>query len=97
MHESTAEAITALKAWYGEDAKTEPEDIFGILHNFVITFEKAHKYNHAEAEKKKKKEKMDAAKAARGAGKGSGQRKNLVDGVADGKGMPGAARRAAGQ
>ena len=38
---------------------------------------------------------MAAAKAARGAGKGAAQRKNLVDGIADGKGMPGAARRAA--
>ena len=36
---------------------------------------------------------MAAAKAARGAGKGAAQRKNLVDGIADGKGMPGNARR----
>ena len=86
-------AIVKLKGWFGEDAKTEPEDIFGMLHNFVITFEKAHKYNHAEAEKAKKKAQMEAAKAARGGGKGAAQRKNLVDGVADGKGMPSAARR----
>ena len=93
VHEETNEAIVKLKGWFGEDAKTEPEDIFGMLHNFVITLEKAHKYNHAEAEKAKKKAQMEAAKAARGGGKGAAQRKNLVDGVADGKGMPSAARR----
>merc|ERR1740133_99156 len=93
VHAETQVAIAELKAWYGEDTKTEPEDVFGILHNFAITFEKAHKYNKAEIEKQKKQEKMAAAKAARRAGKGAAQRKNLVDGIADGKGMPGAARR----
>ena len=93
VHAETQAAINELKTYYAEDAKTEPEDVFGILHNFAITFEKAHKYNKAEIEKQKKQEKMAAAKAARGAGKGAAQRKNLVDGIADGKGMPGAARR----
>ena len=41
-------AIDELKAYYAEDPKTEPEDVFGILHNFTITFEKAHKYNKVE-------------------------------------------------
>merc|ERR1740139_1597752 len=37
VHAETQVAIAELKAWYGEDTKTEPEDVFGILHNFAIT------------------------------------------------------------
>jgi len=93
VHQKTGEQLEELKKWFGEDPKVEPEDLFAMLHNFVITFEKAHKYNKTEEEKKKKQEKMDAAKAAKkaaGAGKGENQRKNLVDNV--GK-APGANRR----
>ena len=25
---------------FGEDAKTQPEDIFSLLHNFILSFEK---------------------------------------------------------
>ena len=41
---------------FGEDAKTQPEDIFSLLHNFILSLEKAHKYNvERDAEKAKKK------------------------------------------
>ena len=33
MHAETQAAINELKTYYAEDAKTEPEDVFGILHN----------------------------------------------------------------
>ena len=33
VHAETQAAINELKAYYAEDAKTEPEDVFGILHN----------------------------------------------------------------
>ena len=51
--------------WFGEDmAKTEPEDVFSTLHNFVLTFQKAHKYNREQELRKKKQEQMAKAKAA---------------------------------
>ena len=33
VHAETQAAINELKTYYAEDAKTEPEDVFGILHN----------------------------------------------------------------
>ena len=93
-HAETDKALTELKAYFGEDPKTEPEELFGLLHNFIVMFEKAHKYNKTELEKKKKMEKMEAAKAAKkaaGKGVGEGQRKGLVDAVDGPRRRPGGA------
>ena len=80
------ETCKELKKLFGEDEKkTEPEDIFSTLHNFVLTFQKAHKYNKDLVEKKERDARMAAAKAAgKAAARGAAQRKNLVDNVEDG-------------
>ena len=85
QHTKADEGCKALKAWFGEDAKTEPEELFSTLNNFVLTFQKAHKYNKDRVEKKERDARMAAAKAAgKAAARGAAQRKNLVDNVEDG-------------
>lgn len=83
-HADAEEACKTLKGWFGEDAKTEPEDLFSTLHNFALTFQKAHKYNREQVLKEEKMARMAAAKAAGKAAPkptGAPQRKNLVDNV----------------
>ena len=41
----TNEACTSMLKWFGEDVKTQPEEVFSALHNFLLTLEKGHRYN----------------------------------------------------
>jgi len=67
---------TKMIKWLGEDAKTQPEDLFSQLHNFRLTLEKGHRYNldcdEKEAKKarqeeaaRKRQEELEKSKAAR--------------------------------
>lgn len=65
VQQKTQKALDELKLFFGEDPKVEPEDVFGLLSNFAVTLEKAHKYNKAESAKAEKQKKLAEAKAAR--------------------------------
>ena len=40
-HTKADEGCGALKAWFGEEAKAEPEQLFSTLHNFILAFQQA--------------------------------------------------------
>ena len=66
MKTKTDANLKELKKWFGEPEKTEPEEVFSTLHNFVLMFEKARKYNKEMDALEKKQKMRDAAKAAGG-------------------------------
>lgn len=65
LRTETETACTDMLRWLGEDAKAQPEDAFSSLHNFLLSLEKAHRYN-AECDAK------DAKKSARNAAQSIG-------------------------
>jgi len=70
-HKAADAACKELRTWFGEDAKTAPEQLFSTVHDFVLVLEKAHKYNVECDEKEKKKAQMaEAAKQRAADGKG---------------------------
>ncbi|KAL1503230.1 hypothetical protein AB1Y20_011286 [Prymnesium parvum] len=44
-----------LVSWFGEDPKMQPEELFGMVHNFALTLDKAHKYNQEREEEEARK------------------------------------------
>ena len=57
--------------WLGEDAKVQPEETFSSLHNFILTLQKAHKYNIECDERDAKRARQEADKSRRGKAAGS--------------------------
>ena len=80
--EKADKAVTDLIKWMGEDAKTQPEEIFSALNNFTLTLEKGHRYNLDCDEKEAKKARMEAAAALKKTGK------SMAGGIGGGSGGP---------
>ena len=65
MKTKTDANLKELKKWFGEPEKTEPEEVFSTLHNFVLAFEKA-----AEVQQGDGRAREEAEDARRGEGGG---------------------------
>ena len=66
------DACARIIAWFGEDKKANPEEVFSTLHNFMLSLEKARRYNvdcdeqELRRLKKEKELKLRTEKAASG-------------------------------
>ena len=80
--EGADKAVADMIKWMGEDAKTQPEELFSSLNNFTLTLEKGHRFNLDCDEKERKKARMDAAAAQKKGGGGAANRGSVHPGGA---------------